>query len=504
MSELHIDPRMPPVDHCVLRPLLERQAAAQPDKVYAWFDTGEEWTYRQMRQQAVRTANALRALGVKRGDRVICWLPSGPDILRLWFGLNYLGAVYVPINLAYRGQLLEHVVNNSDAELIVAHASLVERLHDVKCPRLKRAIVFSGKPAAVPGLELLPAEAASSTDDSLPALDAPIAPWDVQSIIYTSGTTGPSKGVLSSYMQLYSMSMPPKYYGADDRFVINLPYFHAGGTMPTYSMLIRGGSIAVVENFKTDKFWEEIKRSQATTLILLGSMATFIARQPERPDERNHNLRSALVVPFNDMALKVRERFGIEVHTHFNMTEISQPILSEANPTLVGVAGKARPGVEVRLVDENDCEVAVGMPGELIVRSDCPWALNSGYNNEPKATATAWRNGWFHTGDAFKRDAEGNYFFLDRMKDAIRRRGENISSFEVEAVVTGHPAVKEAAVVAYPSEVGEEEVVAVLTLREGATLDPAELIQYCVPRMAHFMVPRYVWVVDELPRTPTQ
>jgi crotonobetaine/carnitine-CoA ligase len=504
MSNPSRDPRVPPNDLCVLRPLLERQAARQPDKGYAWFESGKEWTYAQMRSEAVRAANALRALGVQRGDKVICWLPTGPDILRLWFGLNYLGAVYVPINLAYRGQLLEHVIDNSDAALMLAHADLVPRLEGIRHARLRRVVVLGGAAAPVSGLELLQPEVLDSDDATLPALDAPIEPWDLQSIIYTPGTTGPSKGVMSSYLHLFSMASPPRYFGADDRFLINLPMFHVGGTFPAFAMLMRGGSIAMVETFRTERFWDEIERSRTTTLVLLGSMATFIARQPERADERKHGLKSALVVPFNEHAIAVGRRFGFEVHTHFNMTEISMPLLSEANPTLVGVAGKPRAGVEIRLVDAADCEVPVGEIGELIVRTDTPWALNSGYHKEYQATATAWRNGWFHTGDIFRRDAQGNHFFVDRVKDAIRRRGENISSFEVEAGVNQHPAVKEAAVVAFTGLDGEEEVLAALTLRDGAEFDPAEFIAFCVPRMAHFMVPRYVWVVNELPRTPTQ
>lgn len=504
MSNPSRDPRMPPDDECVLRPLLERQALLQPDKLFAWFDSGVEWTYAQTRREAVQAANALAALGVRRGDKVLCWLPSGPEVLRLWFGLNYLGAVYVPINLAYRGKLLEHVIDNSDAELIVTHADLVERLAGIGHARLRRVLVLGGHPAPVSGLELLPASALDSCNDALPPLDAPIEPWDLQSIIYTSGTTGPSKGVMSSYLHLYSMATPPRYFDGSDRFLINLPMFHVGGTFPTYAMLMRGGSIAMIETFRTDRFWDEIARSQTTTLILLGSMASFIARQPARAREREHTLRSALIVPLNEVAIAVGGRFGFEVHTHFNMTEISMPLMSEVNPTLAGVAGKPRKGVEVRLVDAADGEVPVGQPGELMLRTDLPWALNSGYHKEAQATAAAWRNGWFHTGDIFRRDEEGNHFFVDRVKDAIRRRGENISSFEVEAAVQQHPAVKEAAVVAYSGADGEEEVLAAVTLREGVSFEPSELIHFLVPRMAHFMLPRYVWVMAELPRTPTQ
>ena len=186
------------------------------------------------------------------------------------------------------------------------------------------------------------------------------------------------------------------------------------------------------------------------------------------------------------------------------MTETSWPLISGRNPRVRGTCGRPREGYEVRIVDENDCEVAPDTVGELIVRSDIPWSMNHGYHNNPEATARAWRNGWFHTGDAFRRDPDGNFFFVDRLKDAIRRRGENISSFEVEAEVNAHPAVREAAVVGVPSEFGEDDVMAVVAPVAGKSVDPAELLQFLVPRMAHFMIPRYVRVMPELPKTPTQ
>jgi crotonobetaine/carnitine-CoA ligase len=210
------------------------------------------------------------------------------------------------------------------------------------------------------------------------------------------------------------------------------------------------------------------------------------------------------MVPLAEDAVAFSERFGCDIYSGFNMTEISTPIMTDINPSPLSSCGRPRKGVETRLVDENDCEVAPGTIGELIVRTDRPWAMNHGYLGNPEATARAWRNGWFHTGDAFRVDEHGNYFFVDRMKDAIRRRGENISSFEVETEVCAHPAVKEAAAVAVPSEHGEDEVLIAISLAPGAALDPADLIGFLIPRMAHFMVPRYVRIVDLLPRTPTQ
>jgi carnitine-CoA ligase len=185
------------------------------------------------------------------------------------------------------------------------------------------------------------------------------------------------------------------------------------------------------------------------------------------------------------------------------MTEISSPIVSDPNPSKRGTCGKVRKGVEVRLVDENDCEVALGEVGEMLVRTDRPWAMNSGYYKMPEATARAWRNGWFHTGDAFRQDEDGYFFFVDRMKDAIRRRGENISSFEVEAEIVAHPDVREAAAIAVPSELDEDEVMAVVAPAPGKTIDPVALIEFLRDRMAHFMIPRYIRVLPELPKTPS-
>lgn len=499
----HLDPRMPQPDQCIQRYMLERWTKMQPDKVFAIFQDGETWTYVDALREAITTANALKALGVRQGERVLGWLPNSADCLRLWFGLNYLGAVFVPINLAYRGNLLRHAVKLSEARLGVVHADLHQRLGEIDTGVLEEIVVLGGEGGPVGALKVHPANVFWSEDDTPPETERPIAPWDMQSIIFTSGTTGPSKGVMSSYLHLYSMAKAAPFLGPDDRYMINLPLFHSGGVMPVTAMLIHGGSIVMVDAFDTDSFWTTVRRNGITTAILLGVMGGFLlARRPE-PGDKDHPLKTCTYVPLNETAPKFHERFGTEIHTHFNMTEISMPIVSDPNPAALGSAGKMREGVQVRIVDENDCEVPVGVVGELVVRTDLPWAINHGYAGNPEATAAAWRNGWFHTGDGFRKDAEGNFYFVDRLKDAIRRRGENISSFEVESELIAHPAVREAAAIAVKSEIAEDEVMAVVALKEGAAFDPAELIEFLRPRMAHFMIPRYVRVVEGLPRTPT-
>jgi len=499
------DPRIPPREDCVLRYMLDHWAERTPDKVFVIFESGEQYTYGQFRDKVRARARGLRALGVRQGEHVMVWLPNGPEIFTTWFAINYLGAVYVPLNTAYRGGVLEHVIAVSDAKLGIVHAELAERMQSIGLSSLKTVVTLHGEPqVALPGVELLGASVLDMAGNDAVEPEREIRPWDTQCIIYTSGTTGPSKGVMTSYLQLRESGRGFLPANGDDRHLVALPLFHAGSTIPIYLMLRLGGSVVLVTVFNTEQFWSTIKRTQTTSLILLGVMAGFVVKRPATGDEKDHPLKWVSAVPLDEDGIAFGKRFGVDVFTAFNMTEISCPLVSGINPQSVGSCGTPREGVDARLVDENDCEVGVGEIGELILRTDTPWAMNSGYYKAPEATAKAWRNGWFHTGDAFRRNAAGEFFFVDRMKDAIRRRGENISSFEVEAEVTAHPAIREAAAVAVPSEIAEDEVLVAVSLREGQTLDPAELIGFLRDRMAHFMIPRYVRVLDDLPKTPTQ
>lgn len=500
------DPRIPARDHVVTRDLMDRWARVQPEKVFIKFDdNGEEWTYAQFRNMVLQTALGLQQIGVRQGEHVLVWMPNTRENIRVFFALNYLGAVYVPINTAYRGQLLAHVVENSDARVGVIHCDLVDRLAEVPTAALETLVIVGPKHGSI-GLRTL-----NYNDVLLPVegrLAAPprrIEPWDPQSIIYTSGTTGPSKGVLSSYLHMYSNAGPESwpFVTAEDRYAIASPLFHIGGMGGMFVMFARGGSVAFLDRFDTATFWPSMKRTQATVMFLLGVMASFLEKMPPIPADRDHSLRLVFMVPLAGDIARFSKRFGVDVYTIFNMTEISSPIVSGPNPLVQGTCGRKRDGVEVRLVDENDCEVPVGTVGEMLIRTDRPWAMNSGYYKNPEATAKAWRNGWFHTGDAFRMDENGYFYFVDRMKDAIRRRGENISSFEVEAEVVAHPDVQEVAAIGVPNEMSEEDVLVAVTPAPGKTIDPHALIEFLRGRMAHFMVPRYVRVVAELPKTPS-
>lgn len=504
-----LDPRMPPREACVVRDMIDAHAARIPDTVFVVFSDGVEWTFRQLRQEVRNCAAGLQALGVRQGDFVLSWLPNGQTCLRTMFALNYLGAVYVPINTGYRGGLLAHVIENSGASLMIADAALVSRLADVDVAALRTVVVTGGLASLNNGnlnkasLTLAPASCLDGDGDQLQAPEQEIAPWDTLSVIYTSGTTGPSKGVLSSALQVWSTFIPNNSMLAEDRVLVTLPMFHMGGAGPIWASLMRGGSMALVESFRTQDFWDVVRRFNVTHTILLGAMTPFLLKEPPSPRDREHGLKKVAMVPLSDQYREFAERFGVSVMTSFNMTETSSPLFV-IDPPVRGTCGKARDGVQLRVVDENDCEVPHGEIGELIIRSDMPWALNHGYHRNPEATSKAWRNGWFHTGDAFRRDDEGNFFFVDRMKDAIRRRGENISSFEVEKEIVAHPSVRDVAVVAVPSEFGEDEVMAILAPAPGHDIDLPELVAFLTPRLAHFMVPRFFRIIPDLPRTPTE
>ncbi|HEY3795750.1 MAG TPA: AMP-binding protein [Bradyrhizobium sp.] len=495
-----------PADVCILRYALERHAKSKPDQIFAAFEGGERWTFAQTLERVASLAGNLQELGVRQHDHVLLVLPTCPLALLVMFAANYLGAVYVPVNPALKGSSLEHVLHNAGARIAVVHDSVLARVL-AAVPATLTTVVHSSDEAVSSESDVTMHGVSTLTKPSTPppAPPKPIQPFDTQSIIYTSGTTGRSKGVLSSYMHAFSCVGPDAWncLAPDDRQMLHMPIFHIGGAFIATVSLCMGSSIGVVSQFRTESFWEQVRELEITSAFLLGAMATFLLKQPPSPGDRDHKLRMVFIVPLGRSSKPFRERFGVDVFTLFNMTEICTPLISRANPAKDNVCGRPRAGVEVRLVDGHDCPVQDGEVGQLILRTDAPWALNHGYNADPQATADAWRNGWFHTGDAFFRDADGDYHFVDRLKDAIRRRGENISSYEIEVELLSHPAVREAAAIPVPSEHSEDEVMVVLAPAAGATIEPEEIIRHLQPRVAHHMIPRYVRIVGELPKTPT-
>jgi crotonobetaine/carnitine-CoA ligase len=495
-----------PADVCVLRYALERHAKTRPNEIFAAFETGERWTFAQTLQQVENLAGNLHALGVRQHDHVILVMPTCPLALTVMFAANYLGAVYVPVNPALKGSSLEHVLHNAGAKIALVHDSVLERVL-AAAPATLTSVVHSSDEAisSSGGVTILGVSALTKPSAAPPAPSKQIQPFDTQSIIYTSGTTGRSKGVLSSYMHAFSCVGLDAWncLRPDDRQMVHMPIFHIGGAFIATVSLCMGSSIGVVSHFRTEAFWDQVRELEITSAFLLGAMATFLLKQPPDTRDRDHGLRMIFIVPLGQSGKPFRERFGVEFYTLFNMTEICTPLISRANPAKDNVCGRPRAGVEVRLVDANDCPVREGDVGQLILRTEAPWALNHGYNANPQATADAWRNGWFHTGDAFFRDKDGDYHFVDRLKDAIRRRGENISSYEIEVELLSHTSIREAAAIPVPSEHSEDEVMIVLAPAAGATIEPEEIIRHLQPRVAHHMIPRYVRIVEELPKTPT-
>lgn len=489
---------------CSTRALLQRNAQQWPRLVVLKFDSGEQYTCAQLLAAVEQQAAGLQALGVQQGDPVLLWLPNCPLAVRLMLALNYLGAICVPVNTAYKGSLLQHVIRSSGASLMLADGRLLPQLEAVDTGALQRIVVAGPERPVLPGLALLDEAVLQGSADRLQPPARPIAAHDTQCVIFTSGTTGPSKGVLCSYRHTFTAAREFRHVGPGDTNLVALPLFHIGGVLGINFALIHGGCAAVVERFRTGTFWDTVRRLDVTAVGLLGTMVQFLVQQPPQPGEREHPLKKAVIAPYGDEALQFAQRFGVDVYTEFNMTELSVPLWCGPNVPLRGTCGQPRAGVELRLVDAQGRDVVTGEIGELLVRTPDPFEQSHGYLNDAEATARAFRNGWFHTGDLFRRDAHDNWFFMDRVKDMIRRRGENISSFEVEAELLQFPGVKAAAAVAVPGDGGEDEVLAVLSPQDGVTLQPDALLRFLQPRLANFMIPRYVRIMTELPLTPTQ
>ena len=287
---------------------------------------------------------------------------------------------------------------------------------------------------------------------------------------------------------------------------MTLPMFHVALSHMFGIVIIAGASMAVRGKFSVSNFWSDIRNFGATFSILLSTMPNFLMSQPPSPSDRDHTLKKLIMIPLLRNLEEFKDRFGVhQVTTLFNMTEVSCPISADGwDLKNLQSCGRPRPGIQARIVDENDEPLPPGKAGELVLRADNPWELNLGYWRNEKATAEAWRNQWLHTGDGFKYDEDGNFYFVDRIKDCLRRRGENISSFEVEVEVDAHPAIRESAAVGVPSDLSEDELKVVASLKPGCAVEPADLLEFLKARLPAYMVPRYIEIIeDELPKTPT-
>jgi carnitine-CoA ligase len=509
----------------LLPQLLRRRATETPDRVFLQQVEGDRTlTYGEAHREALRWAHGFDYLGVGAQETVISMLPVGFDAVHCWVGLNWLVAWEVPVNTAFQGMMLSYTLQNSNARIAVIAERYLDRIvaldkNDLGkittliVPDLAESTTWTDAElinrlgiTVLNGAAFLDG-AGDTTNEPEDSFAGP-QPWDVTEIFYTSGTTGPSKGVLYTHIQQHAtISSFASTWTEDDCYYCPFPMYHVSGKMTVYAIAMIGMRGVIREYFKTDEFWSDIKHYGCTTTLLLGAMANFIYRQPERVNDSDTPLNKVLMVPLIPELEDFNRRFGTRVNTVFNMTEISSPIEANYDETAgmpVTACGRTRPGYDLRVVDEQDRELPRGTLGELIVRADHPWVLNAGYFNMAEKTAEAWRNGWFHTGDGFIQDADGWFHFVDRQKDAIRRRGENISSMEVEAHVNTHPAVLESAAIAVASEWGEDEVKIVVVLKPLTTVEPTHLHAYLSGIMPKFMLPRYIEFIDALPKTPTE
>jgi carnitine-CoA ligase len=503
-------------------PMRERQmgqvvaekAALNGDRTFIQFED-RRYTYRDMDRLSNRIANGLAALGVQKGTYVALMLDNKPELILLYFALGKLGAVAVPLNTAAKGELLGYYLAQSGSQLIIADAPLVERLAAVpgQLPLLRHVIVL--REPADAGLATVTALPRSEFSDLLSASDA--APeaevrfCDLHALLYTSGTTGPSKGNMSTHAHALTcgFQLAQTYgYRPDDVLYVCLPVFHGNAWLcSVLPALVADASIALARRFSVNAFWDDLRRFGVTQFNSLGAMTNFLWSRPAGPRDREHQVRQVMVVPTpKEFYRDFEERFGIRFTSVYALTDFGMVTARgpDAPPDKWASGGTACENVEIRIVDDDDFELPRGQTGEIVVRSTMPWQGAQGYYNMPEATANAFRNLWFHTGDRGFLDADGYIYFVDRKKDAIRRRGENISSFEVEQIVLKHPAVLQVAAFAVGSEHSEDEVMVSVVLREGHFLSEAELVDHCIRNMAYYMVPRYVELVADLPKTMTE
>ncbi|KTT24118.1 ATP-dependent acyl-CoA ligase [Pseudacidovorax intermedius] len=499
------DPPLLPVPQRTLPQMLRRQAQCFGDAPAVRLGD-QRWRHAELPRRAAARAGALQVAGVARGDRVAILAGNRPQFLDAFIGCGWIGAVAVPINTASMGPQIEYFLANSQAALLVIEAQYLDRLATADLGRtaLRRIWVLEGEGATVPAsVAGVAVEAWPSEGDE--AAPAEVGPADTLAILYTSGTTGPSKGVLCPHAQYYWWgvnSLRVLGVRADDVLCTTLPLFHINA-LNTFAQACLSGAEAVFEGrFSASGFWPSMQACGATVVYLLGAMVPILLAQPEGAAEREHRVRIGLGPGVPGAAGEAfAARTGVRLLEGYGSTETNFVIATAPDSPRGGVMGWVLPGFEARVADEHDAELPDGQAGELLLRAHEPHAFASGYFQMPDKTVEAWRNLWFHTGDRVVREADGALRFVDRIKDAIRRRGENISSFEVEQVLQSHPAVATVAVYPVRSELAEDEVMAALILREGQAPAPQELAAWCEARLPYFAVPRWFDIVDDLPRT---
>lgn len=481
--------------------IVAEQAQQFGDRPLVVFGT-ERWTYRETLAKAGRAGGLLASIGIRAGDRVAIFCSNRLEFLEIFLGCAWIGAIIVPINTASRGGQLRHVLDNCAARLLIVEAELAEAFDDAAaaCDQIETIWVIGAESANVGGRK-------SPALPNYPAEIAPhaVKPGDTLAILYTSGTTGPAKGVCCPQAQFFWWGVgSARGLGIreGDVLLTTLPLFHTNAMNCFWQALLTGSTYVLEPKFSASGYWSAVKHHKATVGYLLGAMAAILLSRPAEERERAHLMRTALGGGVPERFHKpFLERFGVPMLDAYGSTETNFVFSSDIPSAKPGTMGYLCDGFQARIVDEDDVEVTDGQSGELLLRSDHPFAFATGYFRMAEKTVEAWRNLWFHTGDRVSRDPDGNYRFIDRMKDSIRRRGENISSWEVEQVLLAHPAVSSCAVYAVPSELGEDEVMAALVPEPGTQIDPVEIMDFCSGRLAYFAIPRFLDIVAELPLT---
>lgn len=467
------------------------------------------YTAQELIERTGRCATVLAEHGAGAGERIALMLTNRIEFIDTFFGVGQLGGVSVPLNISLRGPMLEHQLRETTPAVVVVEASMLDVMSAALTAIGSQAsvLVVGGRAPLEPGLVDYAGKFAA-------AAAAPVAEVDrreVAAILYTSGTTGPSKGVVHTHNSLIAFceksSWLAEFRGSDVAFTC-LPFFHANAIASTLLPMLRlGGTAVIAERFSAASYWDDVRAVGATAINLLGSMVPILWNAPETPDDSANQVRVAVSVPTPtaDIYGRFEERFGLRVVSLYGSTDasvvIGTPPGERGRP---GYCGKAHPDFDCRVVDDDDREVPAGVAGELVIRPHVPDTMMQGYWANPSATVDTWRNLWFHTGDIMARDDDGWFRFIDRKKDALRRFGENISSFEVETVVLMHPQVAEAAVYAVPSELSEDEVMVAVVAEPGVTIDVADLSRHCEEMLPYFAVPRYIDVRTVLPKTANE
>jgi acyl-CoA synthetase (AMP-forming)/AMP-acid ligase II len=464
-------------------------------------------SFADVNKLANRAANVLKSIGVEKGDRVGVMLPNGVDFPIVWFALAKLRAVIVPVNINYHDHDLAYTLDDSQADFFIVHADYLEQWERVRThlPSVEETLIVGEAGHGADWTRRI--DFASDEFDSSDAKED-----DLVNIQYTSGTTGFPKGCMLTQKYWMMIGQTAAYYFQLTPAECNLtaqPFYYMDPQWNTMACLIGGAPLVILPRFSPSHFWGEVIKHNVTVLYLIGTMPFFLLKMPEDPSlDRGHKLRvilcSGILPKFH---AEFERRWGVPWREAFGMTETGVDLvvpLNDVNSVGSGAMGRPILTKEARVVDTDGKDVPIGAVGELILRGE-PMML--GYWNMPEATAETMKNGWLHTGDLVTKDAHGYYHWQARLKDTIRRAGENISSVEVEGVLMEHPAVGVAAVVPVPDELRGEEVKAYIILKADHLLEntpPETILDYAREQLAYFKVPRYIEYVDDLPRTPSE